>query len=71
MPGLLKNMDPKSTKLDPRGIRSSFVGYATNNKAYRLLNLKSNVIVESRDVEFFVNLNSKEKESQNSMSEES
>ncbi|KAK3032587.1 hypothetical protein RJ639_037351 [Escallonia herrerae] len=29
-----------------------FVGYAENSKAYRLLDLESNVIVESRDVEF-------------------
>ncbi|KAK2999658.1 hypothetical protein RJ639_023446 [Escallonia herrerae] len=29
-----------------------FVGYAKNSKAYRLLDLESNVIVESRDVEF-------------------
>ena len=29
-----------------------FVGYAENSKAYRLLDLDSNVIVESRDVEF-------------------
>lgn len=48
-----KNTDPKRTKLGPRGIRCAFVGYATNSKAYRLLNLESNVIIESRDVEFF------------------
>ncbi|KAK3006228.1 hypothetical protein RJ639_017187 [Escallonia herrerae] len=29
-----------------------FVGYAKNSKAYRLLDLESNVIIESRDVEF-------------------
>jgi hypothetical protein len=32
-----------------------FVGYAENSKAYRLLDLSSNVIVESRDVEFIEN----------------
>jgi len=32
-----------------------FVGYAKNFKAYRLLDLSSNVIVESRDVEFIEN----------------
>ena len=47
--------DPKSSKLGPRGIKSVFVGYAENSKAYRLLNLDSNVIVESRDVEFIEN----------------
>ena len=29
-----------------------FVGYAENSKAYRLLGLSSNIVVESRDVEF-------------------
>lgn len=47
--------DPKSSKLGPRGIKSVFVGYAENSKAYRLLNLDSNVVVESRDVEFIEN----------------
>ena len=32
-----------------------FVGYAENSKAYKLLDLSSNVIVESRDVEFIKN----------------
>ncbi|KAK3040184.1 hypothetical protein RJ639_028434 [Escallonia herrerae] len=44
--------DPKRTKLGPRALKSVFVGYAENSKAYRLLDLKSNVIVEPRDVEF-------------------
>ena len=48
-----KNIDPKRIKLGPRGIKCAFIGYASNRKAYRLLNLKSNVIIESRDVEFF------------------
>ena len=46
---------PKSSKLCARGIKSDFVGYAENSKAYRLLNLDFNVIVESRDVEFIKN----------------
>ena len=50
---ICKNNDPKRTKLGPKGIRFAFVGYATNSKAYRLLNLEFNVIIESRDVEFF------------------
>ena len=33
-------------------MKSVFVGYAENSKAYRLLDLSSNIIVESRDVEF-------------------
>ena len=44
--------DHKRTKLGPRALKSVFVGYAENSKAYRLLDLDSNVIVESRDVEF-------------------
>ena len=47
--------DPKSSKLSARGIKSVFVGYAKNSKAYRLLDLDSNVIVESRDVKFIEN----------------
>ena len=44
--------DPKRIKLGPRALKSVFVGYAQHSKAYRLLDLESNVIVESRDVEF-------------------
>uniref|UniRef100_A0A2N9GVD6 CCHC-type domain-containing protein n=1 Tax=Fagus sylvatica TaxID=28930 RepID=A0A2N9GVD6_FAGSY len=47
--------NPKRTKLGPRAIKSVFVGYAVNSKAYRLLDLSSNTIVESRDVEFIEN----------------
>ena len=45
-------VDPKRTKLGPRTMKSVFVGYAENSKAYRLLDLSSNTMVESRDVEF-------------------
>ena len=45
-------VDPKRTKLGPRVMKSVFVGYAENSKAYRLLDLNSNTMVESRDVEF-------------------
>ena len=47
--------DSKITKLGPRAIKSVFVSYAVNSKAYRLLDLSSNTIVESRDVEFIEN----------------
>jgi hypothetical protein len=47
--------DPKRTKLGPRAIKSVFVGYVVNSKAYKLLDLSSNTIVESRDVEFIEN----------------
>ena len=41
----LRVPDP-NTKLGPKGIKSIFVGYAQNSKAYRFLDLQSNVIVE-------------------------
>ncbi|XP_050889113.1 uncharacterized protein LOC127094302 [Lathyrus oleraceus] len=42
-----KNMDPKRTKLGPQGIICDLIGYASNNKACRLLNLESNVTLKS------------------------
>ena len=36
-------------------LKSVFIGYVENSKIYKLLDLDSNVIVESRDVEFFEN----------------
>ena len=33
-------------------MKSVFIGYAKNSKAYRLLDLSSNTVVESRDIEF-------------------
>ncbi|RVW46570.1 Retrovirus-related Pol polyprotein from transposon TNT 1-94 [Vitis vinifera] len=51
-----KKTDPHKTKLGPRAIKCAFVGYASNSKSYRLLDLESNVIIESREVEFFENL---------------
>ena len=45
----------KRTKLGPRAINGVFVGYAQNSKAYRILDLVSNTIVETRDVEFIEN----------------
>ena len=50
-----KALNSRRSKLGPRGIKSIFVGYVENSKAYRLLNLDSNTIVESRDVEFIEN----------------
>lgn len=64
-------MYPKRTKLGPWGIKCTFVWHATNSKAYRLLNLESNVIIESRKVEFFENLITKDKEYEISTNEES
>ena len=45
-------VDPKIIKLGPRAMESAFVGYAENSKTYILLDLSSNIVVESRDVEF-------------------
>ena len=45
-------VNPKRIKLGPRVMKSVFVGYAENSKAYRLLDLNSNTVVESRDIEF-------------------
>ena len=42
-----------------------FVGYAVNSKAYRLLDLDSNMITESRDIEFFEDRFSKDVENSN------
>nr|KAJ0185147.1 hypothetical protein LSAT_V11C900494230 [Lactuca sativa] len=41
------------SKLGAQSMKSVFIGYAQNNKAYRLLDDKSGVVVESRDVEIF------------------
>ncbi|GKB25313.1 zinc finger, CCHC-type containing protein [Tanacetum coccineum] len=46
---------PNTFKLGPRGLKSVFVGYAKDSKSYCCLDLDSNVIVESRDVNFFDN----------------
>ena len=45
----------KRIKLEPRALKSVFVGYAENSKPYRLHDLDCNMIVESRDAKFFEN----------------
>lgn len=47
--------DPKRMKLGPRALKGVFVGYAENSKACKILDLGSNVIVESREVDFIEN----------------
>jgi hypothetical protein len=47
--------NPKRMKLRPRVLKSNFVGYAENSKAYKILELSSNIIVESRDIKFIEN----------------
>ena len=51
-----KKNEPNRTKLGSRAIKCAFVGYANNSKAYRLLDLESNIVIESREVEFFENM---------------
>ena len=51
-----KKTDPNKTKLGPRDIKCALVGYASNSKAYRLLDFESNVLIELREIEFFENL---------------
>ena len=51
-----KKNEPNRTKLGSRVIKCDFVGYANNSKAYRLLDLESNIMIESRGVEFFENM---------------
>ncbi|KAI3496569.1 hypothetical protein L1887_38934 [Cichorium endivia] len=46
-------------------MKSTFIGYAQNSKAYRLLDDESGVVVESRDVEFFEDKFSREVENTN------
>jgi len=53
--GFFEISDSQRTKLGPRGLKSVFVGYAQNSKAYRLLDLETNVIVKSIHVEFIEN----------------
>ena len=48
-------LNPKRVKLKPRALKGIFVGYAENSKAYRILDLSSNVIVELRDIDFIEN----------------
>ncbi|GJZ68636.1 zinc finger, CCHC-type containing protein [Tanacetum coccineum] len=46
---------PNTSKLEPRSLKSVFVGYAKDSKSYRCLDLDSNIIFESRYVDFFEN----------------
>ncbi|KAK2356784.1 hypothetical protein QL285_094109 [Trifolium repens] len=45
--------DPKRVKLASRAYECAFIGYASNNKAYRFYDLNAKVIIESVDVDFF------------------
>ncbi|KXJ70180.1 hypothetical protein RP20_CCG024584 [Aedes albopictus] len=44
--------DQKRTKLEPKGMKLTFVGYSDSQKAYRLVDLATNKIYHSRDVRF-------------------
>ena len=45
----------KRTKLDAKSKELTFVGYSTESKAYRLVDLKDGKLYKSRDVTFFEN----------------
>ncbi|GKC43573.1 retrovirus-related pol polyprotein from transposon TNT 1-94 [Tanacetum coccineum] len=45
--------DPKRIKLASRAYECVFIGYALNSKAYKLFDLKSHVILESNDADFY------------------
>ncbi|KAI3815113.1 hypothetical protein L1987_14769 [Smallanthus sonchifolius] len=60
--------DPKRSKLGARAMKSVFIGYAHNSKAYRLLDNESGTVIESRDVEFFENKFSRDDENSNPIS---
>ncbi|GKD10821.1 retrovirus-related pol polyprotein from transposon TNT 1-94 [Tanacetum coccineum] len=45
--------DPKRIKLASRAYECVFIGYALNSKAYRFFDLKSHVILESNDADFY------------------
>ncbi|RVW54011.1 Copia protein [Vitis vinifera] len=56
---ILNRIPMKKNEISPYELwkgRKPNIGYASNSKAYRLLDLESNVIIESREVEFFENL---------------
>ncbi|KAK5802758.1 hypothetical protein PVK06_030377 [Gossypium arboreum] len=62
-------LDQQRTKLGPRAVKGAFVGYAQHSKAYRVLDLVSNTIIETRDVvlienKIFNNSKNSEKEYQ-------
>ena len=47
--------DPKRHKLASRAVECVFLGYVTNSKACRFLDIKNNVIFESIDADFYEN----------------
>ena len=47
--------DQKRTKLGPKAIKGIFIRYAKKSKVYRILDLVSNTIIESIELEFTEN----------------
>lgn len=48
-------MNNKRTKIGHRAVKDIFIGYASNLKVYCILGFVSNIIVETRDVDFIEN----------------
>lgn len=46
---------PTKGKFDPKSIECIFVGYSNESKAYRIWDVSSNKIIQSRDVRFVNN----------------
>ena len=47
------DLSQRRPKCGTKGVRSIFLGYPPNSKAYRFLNQKTNSILESTSAEFF------------------
>ncbi|KAG8482437.1 hypothetical protein CXB51_023946 [Gossypium anomalum] len=56
--------DQQGTKLGPRAVKGAFDGYAQHFKAYHVLDLVPNTIIETRDVVFIENKDIKPRKSQ-------
>lgn len=50
------NLHPTKKKFDSRVVKSIFLGYVPNCKAYKLLDLQTNKVFASRDVIFYENI---------------
>jgi len=49
-------LDPKRVELTSRVYECVFIGYAINSETYRFYDLNAKVIIELKDVDFYVNI---------------